>query len=268
MSINIAACRHRIRRPQNQWYLDHQLTPKLHQWMRRELKDKWDPTHGEVSPEALLRFLIVFGYDVDVSPPAKDWRNPWARVRRASVDGELKPQAAAAAAAAPPSTPPSGVAAAAAAAAQAQAVTRAGEYARIDGHAEMMPHAVALLPGTVAAQTAAQTTSAPVLPAGADLDKLIREVGDISAIEDNAAAASTTVELHGTSSNLPGAVQESSSSLSAHEQAGESESSSDVLEQLVAADREREEAERAERVAATEVAGAMPAGINGEQQQP
>ena len=57
-----------------------EMAPKLHRWMRREVKG-WHIDSGQVSAKELLRFLIVYHFDVDVKGPEKKKRKGlWGKV--------------------------------------------------------------------------------------------------------------------------------------------------------------------------------------------
>ena len=69
-----------------------ELRPKLDRWMRKELpKGAWNPADAErwkgveIGAAALLRFLIVYSFDVDVAPKAQQKKRLWNNVGKVSV---------------------------------------------------------------------------------------------------------------------------------------------------------------------------------------
>eukprot|EP01043_Picozoa_sp_COSAG02_P015309 COSAG02_NODE_650_length_18912_cov_23.728698_4_plen_1651_part_00 len=69
-----------------------ELRPKLDRWMRKELpKGDWDPSNVErwktveIGAAELLRFLVVYNFDVDVAPKAQQKKNLWNNVGKVSV---------------------------------------------------------------------------------------------------------------------------------------------------------------------------------------
>ena len=53
-----------------------EMSPKLNSWMRKEVKD-YDPAVSQIGALELLRFLVVYGFDVDVAPPEKQKKKLW-----------------------------------------------------------------------------------------------------------------------------------------------------------------------------------------------
>jgi hypothetical protein len=61
----------------------NELRPKLDRWMRKEgiypkgAWGSWDPSVVTVGAAELLRFLVVYSFDVDVTPPALQKKKLW-----------------------------------------------------------------------------------------------------------------------------------------------------------------------------------------------
>ena len=70
--------------PRNLYRMEHEMIPRLLKWMEGQVDMgviRVTLKSPSIPVQELLRFLIVFGYDVDVRPPRKNWRAALARSR-------------------------------------------------------------------------------------------------------------------------------------------------------------------------------------------